>query len=721
MLLRHYCGIDAAIGRLTTGGDSLDCKPGILGRTRGIAGLTLFALTLSSPLWAATGDTVADAVLGQRRFTTAVPFFVDGRIFGATDVAVDRSVEPNRLYLADSELNRVLGWSDVARFRAGAAADLVLGQPTPFTGATIFSLPQCPVPSATSFCRPARLAVDPSGNLYVADAFNGRVLELDRPFATDRVADRVFGVPDFSSRGPAGALDVAVDAAGNLWMLDPARQGRILEFDAPTTHDTQADRVIAPPDPQECVTSSHRAGACSPVELTLSPGGDLYVQDDHHNLFVYRQPLATDLAVDFYLLGFYLGAAFDPAGDLYVSSFQGLQRFTAPIAPETLPQDVFQFSLIDVGPGRLDFDAAGTLYLADGAIHVFAPPYSSEPARVQREAVTNRGLDQPDAVAVDRTANPNHLYAFDATGRVLGWRDAAGFASGAPADLVLSAGIGPLVNFTTVLGLAVDPRGNLWVADGRRVVEFNRPFATDAVPDRILGRHCNAQGTGSGCLGIPGGLAFDRQGRLYVADLANNRVLLFADPLRSDLAARVLGQAGFAGQLCNRGHARPDAATLCLGSGESAEQLAGSGALAVDRQGDLYVADSRNSRVLIFKDPWRGNGRADAVLGQDGSFTSRLAGTGARRFGDGSFSRYVLGGLALGPQGDLYVADTGNARLLVFMNPLRDDTADRIFGSPSLQPTAASLAGPTALAFDAAGDLFVADTGYNRVLRFDRP
>lgn len=37
------------------------------------------------------------------------------------------------------------------------------------------------------------------------------------------------------------------------------------------------------------------------------------------------------------------------------------------------------------------------------------------------------------------------------------------------------------------------------------------------------------------------------------------------------------------------------------------------------------------------------------------------------------------------------------------------------------QPTASRLLRPTGLAFDADGNLYVADTGYNRVLRFDRP
>ena len=703
----------------------------------------LLALALPVSSAAATGDTIADSVLGQRRFTTSVPYFVNGQIFDAVDVAIDRSVEPNRLYLADGDLNRVLGWSDIGRFRAGASADLVLGQPTLFVaGPAIFTRQQCPAPSATSFCRPGRLAVDPAGNLYVADAFNDRVLEFDSPFTTDRVADRVFGRPDFTSRGTEPhPSDVAVDTAGNVWMLDPAQTGRILEFDAPV-HDTQPDHVIGPPAQQEC-TVSPKPAACTPFQLTLNPQGDLYVQDYLGDLYVYLQPLATDLAADYRLPGFYWGAASDPAGNLYVINFQGLQRFNAPTSAAQIPESLFTLLSSDASVGQLEFDSAGNLYLADGPVHMFTPPYRSEPARVQREVLSNRGLSNPNALAVDRASKPNHLYVFDATGRVLAWRDAAGFANGAPADLVITAGIDPNANVVITHGLAVDPRGNLWVADGSRLLEYDRPFETDAVPDRFLGgRHCNSQGTGPGCLSLPGGLASDRQGRLYVADLEHNRVLLFADPLKNDQAARVLGQANFQGRLCNRGHAAPDASSLCFGLSGGADgpaQFLGSGALAVDRQGNLYVADSLNNRVLIFKDPWRTDGQADIVLGQDSRFDTRLQGTGQHRFagfnGELFAGTFSLGGLAVAPGGELYVADTLNDRVVVFAAPLKDDTPFRVFGHPGFEaggapagapggfppPTASRLLRPTGLALDAGGDLFVADTGYNRVLRFDRP
>jgi DNA-binding beta-propeller fold protein YncE len=160
----------------------------------------------------------------------------------------------------------------------------------------------------------------------------------------------------------------------------------------------------------------------------------------------------------------------------------------------------------------------------------------------------------------------------------------------------------------------------------------------------------------------------------------------------------------------------------------------------VDAQGTLYVADPENARVLAFRNASLSSGRADAVLGQDGRFRTALRGTGARRFAGPGLVDSLFGpsGLAVGPGGDLYVADTPNDRVLAFADPLRDDTADRLFGQFDFSaggelrlspfyfgnvppPTAARLLRPSSVAFDALGNLYVADTGYNRVLRFDRP
>jgi DNA-binding beta-propeller fold protein YncE len=753
-------------------------------------------LALSMPAFAAPGDTLADRVLGQQRMTTSSLFRIDGRVFSAMDVAVDRSSTPNRIYLADTDLNRVLGWSDVSRFRAGMSADLVLGQPSLANG-IYFDFPdeECPeTASATSFCRPTRVAVSPHGDLYVVDSFNYRVLEFDRPFATDRVPDRVFGQPDFTSREHAeaeepdpypGWIDAAVDGGGNLWMTATDGSRRVLEFDDPLTHDAQPDRVLEPMPLESCSDSRIQDQFCVPFELAFNPQGDLYLRDfapfggGDRGIKVYLKPLTTDLVPDFVLHAGAPGLAFDAAGNLYFASGASLLRIPAPIGASSQPETLFQAAQGDFS-GRLDFDTAGNLYVAgyvhpdfqssSNFVYVFAPPYHSRPARVGRVKSPAESLWHPSLVAVDRSTRPNRLYALDAYNRVLGWRDAEGLANGAPPDLVIEGNgtghrppgdfcpsIDVVVNASRFCafdpwiqgGLAVDSRGNLWLSDvdNHRVLEFDRPFETDGVADRVLGQRgsfttndCNRKGRGPASLCYPGALAFDGAGNLYVADQGNHRVLLFLDPRKDSTADKVFGQAGFQQGECNRGNDHPGAATLCSGhdEGDINVYFFASSGLAVDSAGTLYVADRENVRVLAFRDALHSSGRADAVLGQDGRFGTALRGTGPRRFGGPEDGFSGPGGLAVGPGGDLYVADATNDRILVFHDPLRDDTAGRVFGHASLDaggtfypnpeyygnvptPTAARLLRPASLAFDVLGNLWVADRDYNRILRFDRP
>ena len=541
-----------------------------------ISGIAL--IILAAPAGAAAGDTVADRVLGQKRLSTSIPYFVDGRVFSATDVAIDRSVTPNRIYLADADLNRVLGWSDIRRFRARAAADLVLGQTSLFTGQFFYHPKTCTLaPSATTFCRPIRVAVDPGGNLYVADAFNFRVLEFDSPFTADKTADRVFGQPDFTTREQTVGvelgqelLDVATDGAGNVWMIEPGGSRRILGFDNPLTHDTVADRVIEPSPQSECGTIFQRA-PCSPSMLGVSPQGDLYVQDRY--LFVYRQPFTTDVTADLQLNVSLPGMAFDPEGNLYYVSSGAVARFRVPIGTDAQPEILLQFREAEAY-GRLDRDSEGNLYTAfygysgyfHNFVHVYRAPFlpRSRPSRIGREQLTSQGLRYPIALAVDRNCNPNHLYVLNEGHRLLGWRDAAGFASGAPPDLVLGDPDPCLVGHLCLVSggifandLAVDSRGNLWVASmgaNFAILEFNRPFETDLVPDRKFGKiGCTSASRSAQTFCYPGALAFDRDDNLYVADLDSHRVLMFKDPLHDGVADKVFGQANFQDGDCNRG------------------------------------------------------------------------------------------------------------------------------------------------------------------------
>ena len=274
------------------------------------------------------------------------------------------------------------------------------------------------------------------------------------------------------------------------------------------------------------------------------------------------------------------------------------------------------------------------------------------------------------------------------------------------------------------LGVAIDPSGNVYVSDfdNNRVLEFDNPLATDYLADRVFGQGgsfavggCNVGGRDAGSLCGPVGVAVDGS-NLYVSDFNNNRVLQYNSPLTTDdVADRVFGQLGsFTTATCNAGGL--NGATLC-----------GPQHLALDKTGNLYVADYFNSRVLEYGSPLTTDTVADLVFGQDGSFTSGASNSGG--LDAGSLSAPY--GVDLDAAGNLYVGDSGNSRVLEYHSPLTSDrTADVVFGQDGLFTTgtcnaggrdAGSLCAPLGVTLDSVGNLYVADWQNHRVLGYDRP
>src|SRR5262249_15961480 len=122
-----------------------------------------------TPARATIGDLAADSALGQTSLTDSVALPIGAGGFRKPPaLAIDRSANPNRAYVADTANHRVLGWSNVDALANGAAADIVIGQ-ADFNGwgcnrqAYNFGVP--PPPTMSSLCQPSGLAVDASGSL----------------------------------------------------------------------------------------------------------------------------------------------------------------------------------------------------------------------------------------------------------------------------------------------------------------------------------------------------------------------------------------------------------------------------------------------------------------------------------------------------------------------------------------------------------------------------
>jgi hypothetical protein len=349
--------------------------------------------------------------------------------------------------------------------------------------------------------------------------------------------------------------------------------------------------------------------------------------------------------------------------------------------------------------------------------------------------LTATALCSPSGVAVDAAGN---VYISDqANNRVLEYNTP--LTTDFVADRVFGQG-GSFTSGTCNLGgisasslclptdVAVDTAGDLFVVDftNNRVLEYITPLTTDTVADRVFGQG-NSFTTGTfigfafntsataDTLANPVSVAIDSTGHLYIGDRGFHRVLEYDPPLTNTTADRVFGQSGsFSTGGFNQG-------------GLSANSLGDFNGIGVDAAGDLYVADSNNSRALEYKTPLTTDTTADVVFGQFGSFTSSTPNLG----GVGADSLESPTDIGADSAGNVYITDTGTERTLIFDNPATYGTsADVVFGqggsftasgNNSGGLSASSQADPWSIAFDGPCNLYIVDYGNNRVLEYDQP
>ena len=248
-------------------------------------------------------------------------------------------------------------------------------------------------------------------------------------------------------------------------------------------------------------------------------------------------------------------------------------------------------------------------------------------------------------------------------------------------------------------GIAVDAAGNLYIADGsnRRIRRID-PVGTitTVAGNGALGFSGDNGPATAAALISPSSVALDAAGNLYIADATNHRIRQ-VDPSGTITTVAGNGSSGFSGD-----------------NGSATEaSLTNPAAVALDAAGNLYVADQGNQRIR----------RVDTA----GTITT-VAGNGTPGFsGDNgpatAGSLAAPFGVALDVSGNLYIADRSNQRIR------RVDPSGTIttvagngvqgFSGDNGPATAAALAVPLAVALDAAGNLYIADSGNHRVRRVD--
>ena len=741
-------------------------------------------------------------VIGQLSTTVSSvnPNLVEGRELEAPEsVVVDTSSNPSPLYIADTGNNRILGFRNAASFTNGQVADIVIGQPDLFT--TFQEGPNGNSTRTTGTSVPEGMAVDASGNLYVIDAGNNRILRFPKPFAQASTVfpDLVIGQANFTTGGvnqgglsasslsfvvSSSALTAALafDAAGNLWVTD-AGNNRILRFNvsvlgAQPKSGPAADIVLgqvnfttnteggnAPPltslnsifepagiafDPSGRLFVLEATGGRQGRVLVWYPGGSGFVtgQAATRMLGVFNGTPAPP-PISQFQFGVAPGALFIAGNQIGVADTSNNRLLIFPPVEQWNTNNFYQAAATVVGQN--DFNSGSinqnqqlagpstlahpvgtyffnsSLYVADasnnrmvvvpqnGAVYGPAVSVLGQPQLTLNTVNYIEGREVNfsfgDAgVAVDFSSAVPHLYVADAyNNRILGYYDLRNIKPGQYADIVIgqpdflhSVSNYPnnqpsSNNLNVPTGLAVDSKGNLYVADSGngRILRFPSPFAnfTPGTPmavtesaDLLLGQisfTTRITDPTSQTMGAPYGLAFTSNGSLLASDLANNRVLFFpatGGTLTSGEAATIVfGQSSM----------------TSAGPGSGLNQMSFPHHIAVDTDDRLYVADTNNHRVLIFnRAPTASNGSFAALTLTSGLSSPR--------------------GLDVNPAtGDIWVADPGVNAAVRFPN------FNNLIGTGKFDPNATltDVVQPVALAEDNWGNLFVADLA-NRVAIF---
>jgi sugar lactone lactonase YvrE len=273
--------------------------------------------------------------------------------------------------------------------------------------------------------------------------------------------------------------------------------------------------------------------------------------------------------------------------------------------------------------------------------------------------------------------------------------------------------------------VAVDSSSNLYVADnGRcRVLQYKPPYTNGMSASAAIGEPDFVTQTctdGASTLGYVMSIAIDGYGDLWVSDTSSH-IVEFVPPFSTGMSATlVIGQTSLTSTAgCNQGGAAPTASTICQAGG-----------LAFDSSGDLWVSDTGNMRVLEFKPPFSTGMPASLELGQPSGATAFSTAT-INNGGISASTLYWPNKLAFDGDGNLWIPDSGNNRVLGYVPPFSNGMAATLemgqssgaaaFTSHSVATSQSGLTDPIGVSFDTSGNMQVDDYANSRVMIFMPP
>jgi len=608
--------------------------------------------------------------------------------------------------------------------------------------------------TAAQLNTPQGLAVDSTGNLYIADQVNNRVRVVTPQGVINTFAGNgKLGQPRFlGDGGPATAANlnlpggVAVDRSGNVYIADTGDN---------SIRKVGANGVI------NTIAGNGFGGVCCDTELAsesvLLQPEDVFV-DNSGNVYIADTGNAAvrEITASTGIINFIAGAcnitsnstssntgetcSIGYSGDGGLANEGGLVEPFAVVVDSAgnvyiaEPTDgrIREVSTINgkidintiVGNGTLGFsgdgaaatsaelnrptgvaiDGSGNIYIADslnnriraaqsgGSIKTFAGnggySYSGDGG-----PATSAQMNSPHAVAADTAGN---YYIADSGNNVVRKVSASGtittLAGNGTAGFGGDGGAATSAQLSGPQGVAVDGAGNVYIADtgNSRVREVSGGSITTVAGSGTPGFGGDGGAATSAKLYSPVGLALDAKGNLYIADTNNSTIRKVANGTISTVAGN--GLQGYSGD---------------GGPGLSA-QLNDPEGVAVDATGNLYITDTLNYRIRM--------------VSPAGNITT-LAGNGVAGYsGDGGPAGQAQlsypTGIAVDSAGNVFFGDAGASVRKIYAN----GTISTIAGNGSIgytgdggPATRASLNGPTGIAVDSRGDVYIADSANDAV------
>ena len=608
--------------------------------------------------------------------------------------------------------------------------------------------------TGAQFQSPQDVAVDGSGNVYVADTNNSKVKKITPAGVVTTLAGSTVGYLDGTGTAAMFAYPkgIEVDGAGNIYLAD-TNNYRIRKITPTGVVTTFAGRTITVIDPMmggDYETGGFEDGNTAdalfnrPNDITIDASGNLYVADNYnykirkitttgavlsgdttgqvgdHNVVLDATDVSGGAVQQIFTIsvksaptviataasaitasGATLnsnvtangGATVTERGFVYAKTSNDATPTFAEVNGTTVIKEVVTGTtgaftkaltglIANTGFSYVSY-AINSVGTTESSIETFTtintpPTFTSTAITSVNEgdtysyAITTNDVDG-DAVSVTATTKPSWLTI----------HTNVEVSTLAGSDRGDSDGTGTSAQFSYPKGIAIDPSGNVYVADtdSHKI----RKITPAGVVSTFAGSSYGfADGTGTAAqFQTPYGITADASGNVYVADTGNQKI-------------RKITPAGVVSTFAGSSFGFAD------GTGTAA-QFKNPYGVAVDASGNVYVADNSNHII-----------RKITPAGVVSTFAGSSYG-----FADGTATAakfYNPRGVAVDASGNVYVADYGNRKIRKItpagvVSTLAGSTAGDVDGTG----TSVQFSSPGGITVDTSGNVYVADSGNHKI------